>query len=120
MTSTMQKYLDVQTKKSEVTSRLLEIRLTPEPQLTPELRAETTTLTEKQAVIEGELRSSLLAVQGEQTEGVTIVDAEAREFQRLTERASVGDVCASLVERRATTGKSPSRWDGTRSAQGYR
>ena len=33
------------------------------------------------------------------------MDAEARELQRLTERASVGDVFASVVERRATTGE---------------
>ena len=100
MTSQMRKYLDLQGEKSEVTSRLLEIRLTPEPQLTPELRAEVTTLTEKQAVIEGEFRSALVAVQAEQESAVTVEDTEARELRMLAGRANVGDIFAAVTEHR--------------------
>ena len=100
MTTTMKKYLDAQKTRSEVVSRLLEIRLTPEPQLTPELRAEVTTLTEKQATVEGEFRSALVAVQAEQESTVTVEDTEARELRLLAGRANVGDIFAAVTEHR--------------------
>ena len=100
MTSTMQKYLDVQKQKSEVTSRLLEIRALEE---TPALMVERTELEGQQAKIETEFRSALSAVQVEQTEGVTL-DAASTELRALTERASLGDVFAAAVEKRSTSG----------------
>ena len=102
MITQMQKYLDSQKKKSEVTSRLLEIKALEE---TPELRAERETLTKKQGEVEIAFRKALAEVRVEEEQTVTTFDAEERELQRLIERASVGDVFASVVERRATNGE---------------
>ena len=102
MMETMRKYLDEQGRKSEITSRLLEIKALEE---TPELRAERETLTKKQGEVEIAFRKALAEVRVEEEQTVTTFDSEARELQRLTERASVGDVFASVVERRATTGE---------------
>ena len=104
MTSKMRAYLDVQKKKSEVTSRLLEIRLTPEHQLTPELREEVTILTEQQAKLEGEFRSSMLAVQSEQESAVTVLDTEDRELRQLAKTANIGEVISAVSEQRMATG----------------
>ena len=102
MTTRMQTYLDVQATKSGITSRLLEIKALEE---TAELRSERETLTKKQDETEIAFRKALAEVRAEEEQTVTTFDAEARELQRLTERASVGDVFASVVERRATTGE---------------
>ena len=61
MITQMQKYLDSQKKKSEVTSRLLEIKALEE---TPELRAERETLTKKQGEVEIAFRKALAEVRG--------------------------------------------------------
>ena len=103
MNSQMQTYLDVQATKSGITSRLLEIKALEE---TAELRSERDSLTTEQAKVEKEFKAALAELRAEEETTVTTVeDTEARELQRLTERASVGDVFASVVERRATTGE---------------
>ena len=96
MTTTMKTYLDVQKQKSEVVSRLLEIRALEE---TPELRTERTTLEEKQATVETEFRTALVAVTAEQESTVT-VDTESRELRLLAGRANVGDIFAAVTEHR--------------------
>ena len=104
MTTKMQNYLAVQKKKSEITSRPLEIRLTPEPQLTAELRQEVTTLTEKQAEVEKEFKAALAGVRAEEEQTVTVVDAEARALQVLAKTASVGEAITAVSEHRRTEG----------------
>ena len=101
MTATMTKYLDVQKQKSEVVSRLLEIKALEE---TPELRTERESLTQKQATVETEFRAALLAVTAEQETTVNVEDTADRELRQLTVRASLGDVFAAAVEKRGTTG----------------
>ena len=87
-------------------SRVLEIRAIPEDQLTTELRSERDTLDKKYAEGEIKFRASLKSLRDEQESTVTVEDSEAREPKRqLIERASVGDVFASVIERRATTGE---------------
>ena len=95
----------IEEAQSEIKSRVMEIRAIAEDKMTDELRTERDTLDAKYAAGEIKFRASIKALKAEQETGVTIIDAEARELQRLTKAASVGDVFASLIERRATTGE---------------
>ena len=104
MTTKMKQYLDVQKQKSEVTSRLLEIRLTPEHQLTPELRSSVSSLTEKQATIETEFRAALAAVQSEQESAVTVLDTEDRERRELVDRSDLSRIFGAVTGHRAING----------------
>ena len=52
MTNTQRAFNDVLKEKSKVTARLIEIRLLPDDQITDELRAEQTALTQKQGEVE--------------------------------------------------------------------
>ena len=94
MTKKQADFFKVQRSQSELRSRLSEIRATAESDMTPELRAEQTTLEGRFRTGETEFREALDALEGEQTATVTVVDAEARELQALTERASVGGLGA--------------------------
>ena len=105
MTIKQSDFFKVQREQSTIRARLGEIRAIPETDRTPEVRSERETLETRQTAVEGEFQTALDSVQSEQQNGLTVVDAEARELQLLTERASVGDVFASLVERRDTTGE---------------
>ena len=100
-----QEHFSIEEAQSEIRTRVLEIRALPDDKLTPELRSERDELDQKYAAGEVKFRASLKSLREGQEQGVTVVDSEARELQRLTERASVGDVFASVVERRATTGE---------------
>ena len=98
-------HFKIEESQSGLRSRVLEIRAIAEDKMTDELRTERDTLDKKYAAGEIKFRASLKAMQAEQETTVTVEDSEARELQRLTKAASVGDVFASLVERRATTGE---------------
>ena len=95
----------IENSQSELKSRVMEIRAIPEDQLTTELRSERDTLDKKYAEGEIKFRASLKSLRDEQESTVTVEDSEARELRQLIERASVGDVFASVIERRATTGE---------------
>ena len=101
MTTTMKTHLDAQKTRSEVVSRLLEIRALEE---TPELRAERTTLEQKQATVETEFRSALVAVQAEQETTVTVEDTADRELRQLTKRANLGGVFTATMAGSPTDG----------------
>ena len=100
-----QEHFVIEEAQSEIRTRVLEIRALPGDKLTDELRAERDELDKKYAEGEVRFRSSLKSLREGQETGVTVEDAEARELKGLIERASVGDVFASVVERRATTGE---------------
>ena len=103
MTTKQETFFKVQREKSTIRARLGEIRAIPETDRTAEVRSERETLETRQTAVEGEFQTALDSIQSEQQNGVTVVDAEARELQLLTERASVGDVFASADYRRAVT-----------------
>ncbi len=93
MTKT-QEHFAIEEAQSEIRTRVLQIRAIPDDKLTPGLRAERDTLDAKYADGEIKFRASLKSLRSEQETGVTLVDAEARELQLLTERASVGGLGA--------------------------
>ena len=104
MTKTIE-HFKIEEAQSEIKSRVMEIRAMADDKMTDELRTERETLDKKYAAGEIKFRASLKAMKAEQETAVTIIDSEARELQKLIERASVGDVFASVIERRATTGE---------------
>ena len=95
----------IEEAQSEIRTRVLEIRALAEDKMTDELRTERDTLDQKYAAGELRFRASLKSLRDEQESAVTVEDSEARELRQLIERASVGDVFASVIERRATTGE---------------
>ena len=104
MTKT-QEHFKIEEAQSEIRSRVMEFRDIPDDKMTPELRTERETLDKQYAAGEIKFRASLAALRSEQEEAVTVIDSEARELNLLIERASVGDVFASVIERRATVGE---------------
>ena len=95
----------IEEAQSVIRSRVLEIRAISEDKLTTELRAERDTLDKKYAEGEVKFRASLKAMQTEQEKGVTVIAAEARELQQLTERANMGAIFSAAVEHRQTDGE---------------
>ena len=81
------------------------ISLMKDGERTAEIEAEALKLRTRQPVVEGELQAAFAEQRSEQEKGVTVIDAEARELQRLTERANCGDVFTAAVEHRQTTGE---------------
>ena len=65
MTKSQTAFNDVLKEKSRVTARLIEIRLLPDEKLTDELRAEITTLTQKQGEVEARYIPALDALEAE-------------------------------------------------------
>ena len=100
MTSKMKTYLDAQKTRSEVVSRLLEIRALEE---TPALKVERTELEQKQATVETEFRSALVAVTSEQETGVSL-DTAGTELRALTRRANLGGVFTAAMAGSPTDG----------------
>ena len=66
--------------------------------------AELVTLTAEAQALEPELRSAIIASPDE-TQTVENEDAETRELQQLTERATVGDILSATFEKRQTSGE---------------
>ena len=95
----------IEKAQSEIRTRVLEIRAIPDDKITPELRAERTELDKRYADGEIKFRASLDALQVEQAKGLTVVDAEARELQLLTDKANVGEILTASVEHRQTSGE---------------
>ena len=62
------------------------------------------TLTAEAQALEPELRSAIIASPDE-TQTVENEDAETRELQQLTERATVGDILSATFEKRQTSGE---------------
>ena len=104
MTKT-QAHFAIEKAQSEIRTRVLEINALPDDKLTPELRGERNTLYKTYEAGEIEFRASLEALQVEQAAGLTVVDTETRELQRLTERANVGDIYLAAIEKRQTSGE---------------
>ena len=104
MTKT-QAHFAIEKEQSEIRTRILEINALPDDKRTPELRGELNTLYKTYKAGEIEFRASLEALRVEQAAGLTVVDTEARELQRLTERANVGDIYAAAIEKRQTSGE---------------
>ena len=99
MTKKLRHFFKIQRSQSEIRSRLGEIRMTPEDQITPELRTERTALEGRFTTVETEFRAALDELQVEQAE-VATPDAEARALRQLTQRASMGAIFESVVEQR--------------------
>ena len=104
MTTTLDKYLKIQKEQSEIRQRLGVISLMKDGERTAEVEAEALKLRQRQPVVETELQASYAEQRAEQEKGTTIIDAEARELQRLTKTANVGEVISATVEQRMTTG----------------
>ena len=103
MTKKQTDFFKVQREQSEIRSRLGEIRMTPENQISAELRTERTALEARFSTVETEFRTALDELQVEQVAGLS-VDAEARALRSLTGRANIGDVFHATVEQRETEG----------------
>ena len=100
MTSKQIQFFKVQRDQSEIRSRLGEIRLTPEDQITPELRTERTALEGRFSTVETEFRTALDALQVEQTAGATL-DAEDTERRALVDGSDLGRIFGAVLEHRA-------------------
>ena len=85
MTKSQTAFNDVLKEKSRVTARLIEIRLLPDDKLTDELRAEITTLTQKQGEVEARYIPALDALEAEQNT-TTDKGGEGAERRALIER----------------------------------
>ena len=95
----------IEEANSDIRIRLHELLPPSGEEPTPEVRAERDTLEKKLEAGEREFKASLKSLRDEQESAVTVEDSEARELRQLIGRASVGDVFASVIERRATTGE---------------
>ena len=105
MTKIQTDFFTIQKEQSENREKLALILLTPVEKRSAEQIAEHTTLQELIPKVEVRFQESLAALRAEQEKGVTVVDAEARELQLLTERANVGAIFAAAVEHRQTDGE---------------
>ena len=105
MTKIQADFFTIQKEQSENREKLALILLTPVEKRSAEQIAEHTTLQELIPKVEVRFQESLAALRAEQEKGVTVVDAEARELQLLTERANVGAIFAAAVEHRQTDGE---------------
>ena len=103
MTKPQTQFFKVQREQSTIRERLGEIRLVQDADITPALRAERTTLEQRQPTVETEFRAALDDLQTEQAKTLT-VDAESRALRQLTGQASLGDIFAASVEQRQTEG----------------
>ena len=98
----MTKSQEIQVRLSECRQRLNE--LLQVEKRSAEEQTEMETLTAEVSAKEPELRAAL-ASEPDPQEVVTTGDAEARELQRLTERANVGDILSATFEKRQTSGE---------------
>ena len=105
MTDKLDKYLKIKKELSENRQRLGVISLMKDAERTAEVEAEALKIRTRQPVAEGELQAAFAEQRAEQDKAVTVIDAEARELQRLTERANVGDIFTAAVEHRQTEGE---------------
>ena len=103
MTVTQQAYSDVIKEKSRITARLIEIRLLPDDKITDELRAEQTTLTQKQGEVEARYLPAFEAVEAEQST-TTDKGGEGAERRALIERADFGNYLGASLSGRALDG----------------
>ena len=90
----------IELRQIEIKKRLREIAGLEGDAVSAEVRTETEVLTTENTGLE--TRLSALLVSGSV---VVEVDAEVRELQRLTERASVGDILSATFEKRQTSGE---------------
>ena len=102
MTTAQTKFNEVLKEKSRVTARLIEIRLLPDEKLTDELRAEITTLTQKQGEVEARYIPALDALEAEQSQNGA--GGEGVERRALIERADFGNYLNSSLSGRALDG----------------
>ena len=102
MTKSQTAFNDVLKEKSRVTARLIEIRLLPDEKLTDELRAEITTLTQKQGEVEARYIPALDALEAEQSQNGA--GGEGAERRALIERADFGNYLGASLHNRALDG----------------
>ena len=105
MTKVQKDYFTIQKEQSENREKLSLILLTPVGERSTEQTAAHTTLQELIPKVEVRFQESLAALRAEQETGTVVIDAEARELQRLTERANVGDILSATFEKRQTSGE---------------
>ena len=94
----------LQLKLSEIRSRLNEINSIEGKNYTEEIRQEQDNLTTEFRETESRFRAATI-LEDEETQNGLPLDAEIRELQRLTERASVGDILLATFEKRQTSGE---------------
>ena len=102
MTKIQRTWSDLIKEKSKVTARLVEIRLLPDDKMTDELRAETTTLTQKQGDIESRFTPALDALEAEQSQNGG--GGENTERRALIERADFGRYLSASLSGQALGG----------------
>ena len=103
MTTAQTKFNEVLKEKSRVTARLIEIRLLPDEKQGDELRAEITTLTQKQGEVEARYIPALDALEAEQnTDGDK--GGEGAERRALIERTSFKPYLDAALSNRALDG----------------
>ena len=94
----------LQIRISEIRSRLNEISGFESAAYTEEIRQEQDNLTTEFREAETKYRAATI-LEDEETQNGLPLDAEIRELQRLTERASVGDILSATFEKRQTSGE---------------
>ena len=103
MTKTQKTFKDVLKEQSRIKLRLIEIRLLPDDKLTDELRAEVTTLTQKQGEVEARYIPALDALDAEQAT-TTDKGGEGAERRALIERTSFKPYLEAALSGRALDG----------------
>ena len=103
MTITQKTFNDLLKEKSRITARLIEIRLLPDEKLTDELRAEVTSLTQKQGEVEARYIPALTALEAEQST-TTDKGGEGAERRALIERTSFKPYLEAALSGRALDG----------------
>ena len=94
----------LQIRISEIRSRLNEISGLEGAAYTEEIRQEQDNLTTEFREAETKYRAATI-LEDEETQNGLPLDSETRELQRLTERASVGDILSATFEKRQTSGE---------------
>ena len=102
MTIAQTKFNEVLKEKSKVTARLIALRLMPDDQLTDELRAEQSSLVQKQGEVEGRYIPALEAVEVEQSQNNG--GGEGVERRALIERTSFKPYLEASLSNRALDG----------------
>ena len=105
MTKFQTDFFTIQKEQSENREKLVVLNLIPREKRSAEQNVEHTTLQELIPQVEVRFQESLAALRAEQETGTVVIDSEARELQRLSERSNVGAIFAAAVEHRQTAGE---------------
>ena len=106
MTKT-QEHFAIEEAQSEIRTRVLAIRATPDDKLTPELKNERADLDRRYGEGEVKFRASIKALRAEQESAVTTTeDTEARELRQLETKSSIGAIAAGVLTNHPCDGPS--------------